>query len=258
MQYTNEDKLKFECEKLEHEIKTMKRPFYRVPGTWFAAIPLIFSIGASYLQYNDNKSVQREAEIKHQLTLLNIEKSGRINDSLKNVRNELEVRIPLAKAQLQGVLDSVEGVTKQLQAYADNMTASTPQAQKAIENIQHTVSNLSKAGKYAVANIDVRNATFKVSPVKNDLLAKQKEKEGFSALVKGEYDIAATAFTDAENAYNGYHNVYELARLLKSKAGNVQDPERKKELLKIIVAKYAAYAAPEVVEALKKQIDNLP
>jgi len=74
-------------------------------------------------------------------------------------------------------------------------------------------------------------------------IASQKEREGFENLIAGKYDDAIKSFQASEDAYNSYHQVYELARLLRSRRQDMNDENKRKETFQIIVDKYS-YGAP--------------
>lgn len=83
--------------------------------------------------------------------------------------------------------------------------------------------------------------------------ARSLEREGFLALRREDYAGAARLFTKSENAYNGFHSVYELAKLLRNNATAMQkDSIVKREILKSINDKYSGYAPGEVQTWLQK------
>src|SRR5262249_35927575 len=54
--------------------------------------------------------------------------------------------------------------------------------------------------------------------------ARQRERDGFQALLDGKYADALVAFQQSEDAYNGYHQVYEIARLLRAHKQEFNNP----------------------------------
>lgn len=81
--------------------------------------------------------------------------------------------------------------------------------------------------------------------------ARSKEREGFQALLDGNFAQAQQAFQDAENIYNGYHQVYEIARLLRSHKQEYSNPARQKELLRTIAETMYRGAPPDLLEKLR-------
>lgn len=73
--------------------------------------------------------------------------------------------------------------------------------------------------------------------------ALEKEREGFQNLIDGKLDQSILAFEAAESAYPSYHQVYELARLIKSRKQALSDPATKKAVLTEIITSYS-YGAP--------------
>jgi hypothetical protein len=86
-------------------------------------------------------------------------------------------------------------------------------------------------------------------------IASDKEREGFQNLVNGEYDNAIRAFMDAENALHGYHCVYELSRLLKTRRKDFADPKKKRDIFQQIDRKYGFGAPTDLLEQVR-QIGN--
>jgi hypothetical protein len=82
--------------------------------------------------------------------------------------------------------------------------------------------------------------------------ASEKEREGFESLLAGDYDNAIKAFQSAEAAYPSYHQVYELARLIRQKKPDLADPERRKELFRLVVSQYAYGAPSDLLERLRE------
>ena len=77
--------------------------------------------------------------------------------------------------------------------------------------------------------------------------AVQKEREGFNNLIAGDYPEAIAAFEAAEEAYNGFHQVYEIARVLRS--ADLDNPEERNRVFRKIIEEYS-WKAPE--DALNK------
>jgi hypothetical protein len=103
--------------------------------------------------------------------------------------------------------------------------------------------SIQKAGSTGIALI---------TRAKNNLdEAAEKERDGFQALIDGNYSKAASAFEASEKAYPTYHWVYELGRLLKSHQSAWNDPSAMKPILQQIVSKYAYGAPPDIFEQLR-------
>jgi len=83
-------------------------------------------------------------------------------------------------------------------------------------------------------------------------LANAKEQEGYKLLIDGNFEHAQQAFESAEAAINGYHNVFELARLLRERRESLKDQNAKKEVYKTIVDQYWGYASSEQLKKLRE------
>ena len=82
-------------------------------------------------------------------------------------------------------------------------------------------------------------------------IASQKEREGFENLVAGKYDDAIKSFQASEDAYNSYHQVFELSKLLRSRRQDVNDENKRREIFQLIVDKYSYGAPPDLLNQLK-------
>jgi len=81
--------------------------------------------------------------------------------------------------------------------------------------------------------------------------ALQKEREGFEYLLSGEYAKAVNAFEAAEEAYNGFHQVYEIARALRE--ADLENPNERKETFRRIVEEFSWKAPKKALEKLKER-----
>jgi hypothetical protein len=83
-------------------------------------------------------------------------------------------------------------------------------------------------------------------------LASQKEREGFQNLLAGNFDDAIKSFQASEDATNSYHQVYELARLLRSRKDAMNDENQRKEIFQLIVDKYSYGAPSDLLNQLRE------
>jgi hypothetical protein len=86
--------------------------------------------------------------------------------------------------------------------------------------------------------------------------AAQQEREGFERLIKGDYEGAADAFAAAEQAYHSYHSAYEISRLLRARAADLNDPARRKSVLQEIVSRHAYGAPPDLIQRLREAANS--
>jgi hypothetical protein len=82
-------------------------------------------------------------------------------------------------------------------------------------------------------------------------IASQKEREGFENLLAGKYDDAIESFQASEDAYNSYHQVFELSKLLRSRRQELNDENKRREIFQLIVDKYSYGAPPDLLNQLK-------
>lgn len=83
-------------------------------------------------------------------------------------------------------------------------------------------------------------------------LATEKEREGFLYLRDDKFDDALTSFETAEKAFPTYHNVNEIANLLRKEKTNFSNPEIKKSILIRIINEYSWGMPDDIKEQLRK------
>lgn len=77
------------------------------------------------------------------------------------------------------------------------------------------------------------------------------ERAGFEALLDGDFNTAIQKFQDSENSVNGYHQVYEIHKLLTKNRKDLDDPRKRREILQIIVRDYYRGAPKDLLERLR-------
>lgn len=90
---------------------------------------------------------------------------------------------------------------------------------------------LQKVGNQGIAVIQKEKSSTQI--------AVEKEREGFSYLISGDFDAALRAFEDAEKAFPTYHNVSEISDLLKRNKNVFLNSEEKKKILIRIIREYS-------------------
>jgi hypothetical protein len=256
MSYTPEDKYQLECQKLEQDIHNMRRSFIRQPGTWLALLPLLISVGFNLQQCNSREQEKILADIKLARTEEDIRKDAAIRDSVREDVIALETKRSAILAELKGFDDSAKAAAARLYTLTSTSTDIPEPTRREIVKAQESFHFLANASQQAAVNIQRgSNAGFAITATPDEMQAAQKEKEGFIMLMKGDYNGAATAFTQSENAKNGYHNSYELARLLRKNAAAMsKDEQVRQEILQAIAKGYATYAPAEVKDWLRGQL----
>lgn len=265
MPYSELDKLQHEVEKLILEIRTLKRPFILQPTAWFTMIGLVISISVNISQCTSRKNEEtlseikvREAnlkkiEIQHQTDSLLSIKSGLQKDSADlKLRNDNAIaQIEINEARLSAVSDSLNRLLNNF----GSLTAS--QAASSIKNVKDAVQRINTVSQETKENFSAANTTSAQAANNKLAVAKQKEREGFQALLDDNFQQAAAAFQAAENAYNGYHWVYELARFMKANQDET-DPTKRAAVIETVVSRYSKGAPPDLLAQLKKKMTSLP
>ena len=188
------------------------------------------------------------AEIKREKLDLESQKLTEKREKLDLENQKLAEREEQLTASVNAKLKRLEEASKQVADVEASLTAL--QSQLASDQISKDA--------FAKAITDSAQEVKKISSnTARDLakpldIAHEMELQGFNALVDGNFEAAQSAFQASENAVNGYHHSYELARLLRQRRDDLKDPVKKKEILQTIITKYYGYAPPEQIQKLRE------
>lgn len=157
----------------------------------------------------------------------------------------LQAQIEVAKdaAEKQALEESQRELAEQA-AEAERQAA---EARKAVNAYQSTVSERSRD----LASLR-SEATAKVSARSDVQIAQDSEREGFERLIALDFAGAQAAFEAAERAYPSYHQVYEIAGLLRRNRSRLDDPGTRRLLLLEIGSGFSTYAPPGAKAALEE------
>ncbi len=120
---------------------------------------------------------------------------------------------------------------------------------------QYSGVQLDSAATVEVLNIPL--PTVSATP-RNYRLAAERERQGFELILAGRYDEAIQAFTEAEDAYPTYHQVYEIGRLLSRNRTALADPAQRRAVLKRIVDEYGWNAPEDLLAELRRRVEPAP
>lgn len=103
--------------------------------------------------------------------------------------------------------------------------------------------------KSKIENTGLTSPIIANNKVKNYQLALKNELEGFVALLEKNIEGAITAFSRSENAYNSFHQVYEIEKYLKekNKSNKIKDDNFWKSIYKDLVENYS-WKMPESIK----------
>lgn len=83
--------------------------------------------------------------------------------------------------------------------------------------------------------------------------AREKELEGFKALIHKDFNIALEKFKEAYSIYKDLHSVSEIYHLLDSNKNNFDDSEVHRKIYKEIIEKYSWKVPNDIISALKSK-----
>jgi len=255
MPYSETDKLQQEVEKIILENKRLKQPYISQPTTWVTMIGLFLSISVNFTQCSEKDRKNQLADIKTQRSTLEFALLEVRKDSVRKEIKVLEDKNLIAKMQLENNQTRIIGMQSeitQLQSNIGNLTLS--QTEKAIVNIKESLGRISTVNKTTTQDFSPSNSSSAQAFTKDLQTARQKEREGFQNLIAGDYTNSAANFQAAENAYNGYHWVYELARLIRTnKTELYNSPQKRKEIIKLVLDKYSAGAPKDLLDKMRSE-----
>ena len=88
-------------------------------------------------------------------------------------------------------------------------------------------------------------------------LAAKREREGFSALLEGDVERSIIAFETAERAFPGFHQVYEISRLLRQHRDDFDDSTVRRDVLSTIVGSLSWKAPDDLLEEIRGELRKL-
>lgn len=207
--YTPEDKYQLECRKLDKEYELQTRSFWRQPGTIFTIVPLVISLAVNLQQCKSRNDEKTLADIKLEETKLDIRDAKSIKDSvtrdlaqLVQSRDQVISDLQKTRADLNNLRDSASNASDRVAILTRDSSSLAPQTIVALRAARVSFDRISVLSDNAAKKIQ------------NKDLAAQREADGYHFIMSGKYSEAAAAFAQSEGAYNGYHSVYDLSRLL--------------------------------------------
>lgn len=246
MAFTPEDKLRFEIEKLQLDIQEKKRSFFNQPSFWIPVLTIAISFSANVLQWSNSKNEKTLVDIQIAQAKLDKQKA---DDQLKALQQQIDA----AQAAYESTNQKIAEAEKRLQEATEKLGASqSPQVAAAAAEAGRVLADarqINQRGLEGLRSVDIAGPQ-RIG--KNAALATAKEREGFEKLIAGDYDGAAQAFQDAENAFSGFHAAFEISKLLKARRSDLNDPAKRKEVFQIIATKLSYGAPPEIISKLKE------
>lgn len=249
-----EDKVQWEVEKLTAEVKLLKKPYLQ-PTFWIGIFALTVSVAGNvgqFLTYESRAIIARADVAQAKLDRIDTEsKRDEAKSELGALQTELgRIKEEIGTAKQASTSEEVKEALSKVEEKVTNLEQSTQKTAETLNNPQ-TVQTI----KTPQVAIPEKTASSSPAPSNRLKTAQAKEREGFQYVISGNYGAAAAAFQAAENAYPSYHNVYELARVLRANQSQMSDPEKKKEVFQTIVNKFS-YGAPADLWAQVKTIAN--
>jgi hypothetical protein len=216
---------------------------------WVGVATSVATVVLSYVTFSFNaKHTGAEDSLKGKQETF-IEKQDAFNEQVKTVESNLEVskdrttRLQFVKLLLPDLLQA-DIVKKGLTYNLIRLSLTDTESRQLFFNFsQSSDSRLKTAGANGLMFLNKERVASED--------AKEYERYGFQCLIDGRYNDAWAYFVDAENADNGYHMAYEIARLIRLRRPDLDDPVKRKEVLSQIVGQYSLGAPLDLLNKLK-------
>jgi hypothetical protein len=246
MPFTQEDKLRYEIEKLELEIKEKRRSYFNQPAFWIPILTIAISLSGNVFQWSNSKNEKTLVDIQIAQAKLDKQKA---DDQLKALQQQIDA----AQAAYESTNQKIAEAEKRLQEATEKLGASqSPQVAAAAAEAGRALADARQINQRGLEGLRAVEINSSPRAGRNAPLATAKEREGFEKLIAGDYDGAAQAFRDAEDAYTSFHSAYELSRLIRSRRADLNDPVKRNGVFQTIVNKYSAGAPADLINKLKE------
>lgn len=238
------DKLQYEVEKLIAEVKVLKQP-WRLPTFWLGIVALSSSVSYNMYQFYTSDVKKERAETLTTKANLELEKIHRERTELEAERTRLNAELDSQKTALANIKKEI--AEAQSRAVNPETKDALQQASKNITQLQQSVAATSES------------ISAPESPATNLFrtkvqTAREKEREGFQALIVSDYARAAAAFQASEDALNGYHSVHEIGKALRDSRSSWNDPATMTEVKRKIVSEHSYLAPSDLLAKLKDTV----
>jgi hypothetical protein len=238
-------KLRWEILKLKAEFRSLSHPL-RQPALWLGIAGLILSIGVNIIQWNRKAAAEQESQIKHDRLDLETAK-------LEDRRTQLDKDI----AQKEHAAQEAQALLLEQQKTLDKTKADLSELSQKLslaknKELQASTERLQQLRTEAAQAIETLEKPLPPQRTHDFETARRQEQAGFKALAAGDIDEARKDFQASEDAANGYHYVYELARELRPAA--ISDPAKKRAALQKILDLYLGGAPTDVVAKIREMV----
>lgn len=208
-------------------------------GVVSSVITIVLTVFNTYTKLQIDAADQRLKEREQELEAKFKERTANIEE-LK----EKTSRYTFVKTLFQD-LESNDSEKQALTINLIRLTLTEGEAERFFRGITNSQNQtLQRVGNEGIAIIQKEKSSAQ--------LATEKEREGFLYLLNEKFDDALTSFETAEKAFPTYHNVSEIADLLRKNKTNFSKPEIRKSILMRIIKEYSWGMPDDIKEQIRK------
>ncbi len=223
---------------------------------FFLLLVAILAIGYYFYQHLEDEIQEVNlTQSLHFSKLTDNKLSAKIAAQIVNqIENNEQVRTAVKKIvedDYQGRIEETPFTGEEIEKTEETPPQISEQVMETDKPAIETV-DVSETVPEKVTDESIKQEQTDPGPPKDFKAALKFETEGFTHLLAGEFDKAITAFTNAEVNAASYHQVYEIARLLRKERANLDDLEKRRLIYQQIVSDMSYGAPPEMLDQLKK------
>lgn len=195
LKYTDEDKLRWEVEKLQAETHNLKKPYLKTASSWITILTVILALFGVTIQYFKSDRDYQLAEIKRQQTEL---ETKRIEADKKNLlENISQAKDSLAQLQAQreqmaGTLRGLQDKAKDLESKATTLAkGESGEVKQLVQDVNKSIEQLASLNNQAVSQSE--QTTQNLQAISTDVASRETQSAAFAVIasyVKSEDALA--------------------------------------------------------------------
>jgi hypothetical protein len=208
-------------------------------GVISSVITIVLTVFNAYTKLQIDAADQRLKEREQELEAKFKERTANIEES-----KEKTSRYTFVKTLFQD-LESNDSKKQALTINLIRLTLTEGEAERFFRGFTNSPNQtLQKVGNEGIAAIQKEKTSSQ--------LAIDKEREGFLSLLNEKFDSALISFEVAERAFPTYHNVSEIADLLRKNKANFSNPEVRRSILIRIIQEYSWGIPDDIKDQIRK------
>lgn len=139
-------------------------------------------------------------------------------------------------AELLSAVSELKGIQERLIAENNNLQVAAKSCSPLSKETSLEIETLRDASKELSASISQKVSGVQEAANRTRFQeASSLEKQGFEALIDSAYEQAVSSFSSADDVYPTFHNVHEIAKLLRRNLAQLDDPSTEPQTRRVIL-----------------------